>query len=71
MKLHVYRETVSHFESKKLLHITCDYRLPREVNENCVLLGYLRIRIWIAVQFRVCPLKALQSVWLIVRFPFS
>jgi len=26
------------------------------------------IIIWIRVQFRVCPLKALQPGWLIVRF---
>jgi len=36
----VYRETVSHFESKKLFPITYDFRLPREVDEICDFLGY-------------------------------
>ena len=40
MKLHVYCETVSHSGNKNLLHIPCDFRLPREVDENSALLGY-------------------------------
>jgi hypothetical protein len=40
MKLHVYRETVSHFKVKNFSVLRVISHFPREADENCALLGY-------------------------------